>query len=68
MTPGLYRESGLAVSARSVGETFICDVCGLPGVKESPNQRRHDGECRRKKNRKRTASTGIRARQRRRRG
>jgi hypothetical protein len=62
----LYREPGLSVSARSVGETFTCDVCGKPGIKDSPNQRRHDGECRRKKNRQRSPNSGIRARQRRR--
>lgn len=65
---GIYREPGLSVSARSADETFTCDVCGKPGVKESPNQVRHAGECRRKKNRQRTPNTGIRARQRRRQG
>lgn len=35
---------------------------------DEANQLRHDCECRRKKNRQRSANTGIRARQRRRRG
>jgi hypothetical protein len=25
--------------------TFICDICGRPGVKRSRQQKRHDGEC-----------------------
>lgn len=44
----VYRESGLAISARSIGETFTCDVCKLPGSKQSPNQKRHSGACQRK--------------------
>jgi hypothetical protein len=31
----------------SIGTPFVCDECGKPGVRESPNQKRHDGRCRR---------------------
>lgn len=68
----LYREPGLAVSARSIGETFLCDECGLPGAKASPGQKRHTGACQRKHAATMAAGrlkgTGIEVRRRRRKG
>ena len=50
-----YREPGLTFVSRSAGEEFTCDVCGLRGRREAPNQKRHGGECRRKAMAKRDA-------------
>lgn len=33
--------------------TFICDICGLPGVKMSRQQKRHDGACKKEARRRR---------------
>lgn len=88
MTSALYRETGLSVSARSVGETFTCRICRQVKPKNAPNQRHCSAACRKKADRRRATArhrrlnrgahhgakdagspnSGIRARQRRRRG
>jgi hypothetical protein len=36
--------------------SFVCDVCGRDGIKDSPNQRRHSGKCAQARKRQRAAS------------
>ena len=36
--------------------TFTCDICGLPGVKRSRQQKRHDGVCKDEARRRRDAA------------
>ncbi len=40
--PGRITKGGALCVVR--GE-FLCDICGLPGTKLCPTQKRHAGEC-----------------------
>lgn len=53
--------------------TFICDICGEPGVKRSRQQKRHDGACKEEARRRRDeigrqyrSAHGVQARRKRR--
>ncbi len=41
---------------------FLCDVCGLPGIKATANQKRHLGECAAEKKRQVSARLGKKRR------
>lgn len=62
--------SGIAYPA--VIESFICDICGLPGERTAKGQKRHEGKCREEYQRGLHSGavkrTWLRARQLRRRG